>query len=64
MKAGLLAISFDCGDAAKLADFWAAAFGRSVAAGATAESARIAIGDPDQAPQPTSVGCRTSGLAS
>jgi predicted enzyme related to lactoylglutathione lyase len=49
MTAGLLAISFDCADAAKLADFWAAAFGRSVAAGASAGSARIAIGDADTA---------------
>jgi predicted enzyme related to lactoylglutathione lyase len=46
MSADLLAISFDCADAAKLADFWAAAFGREVAPGATAESARVAIGEP------------------
>jgi predicted enzyme related to lactoylglutathione lyase len=45
MTNGLLAISFDCADAATLADFWAAAFGRSVAPGGTAESARVAVGD-------------------
>ena len=49
MTQDLLAISFDCADAAKLADFWAAAFGRSVAPGGSPESARIAIGDPDGA---------------
>jgi predicted enzyme related to lactoylglutathione lyase len=49
MTDGLLAISFDCADAGKVADFWAAAFRRSVAPGASAESARIAIGDPDTA---------------
>jgi Glyoxalase-like domain len=41
----LLAISFDCADAAKLADFWAAASSRLVAPGASAESARVAGGD-------------------
>lgn len=46
MNTDLLAISFDCADAAKLADFWAAAFGREVAPGASAESARIPIGEP------------------
>ena len=45
MTDSLLAISFDCSDAAKLADFWAAAFSRSVAHGASAESARVAVGD-------------------
>ena len=50
MNAGLLAISVDCSDAAKLADFWAAAFGRSVASGASAGSARIAIGDAAAGP--------------
>ena len=49
MTNGLMAISFDCADAAKVADFWAAAFGRSVASGASAESARVAIGGPDTA---------------
>ena len=43
MTNSLLAISFDCADAAKLADFWAAAFRRSVAPGASAESARVAV---------------------
>jgi predicted enzyme related to lactoylglutathione lyase len=46
MAADLLAISIDCTDAAKLANFWAAAFGREVAPGASAESARLAIGEP------------------
>jgi predicted enzyme related to lactoylglutathione lyase len=45
MTNGLLAISFDCADAAKLADFWAAAFSRSVAPGASVQSARVAVGD-------------------
>jgi Glyoxalase-like domain len=45
MTIGLIAISFDCADAVKLADFWAAALGRSVAAGGGAESARVAAGD-------------------
>ncbi len=49
MTNGLMAISFDCADAAKVADFWAAALGRSVAQGASAESARVAIGGPDTA---------------
>jgi predicted enzyme related to lactoylglutathione lyase len=46
MTADLLAISIDCADAAKLANFWAAAFGREVAPGASAESARVAIAEP------------------
>ncbi|HEY2314931.1 MAG TPA: VOC family protein [Streptosporangiaceae bacterium] len=46
MIASLLAISFDCTDAVKLADFWAAAFGRSVVPGGSPESARVAVVDP------------------
>ncbi len=49
MTNSLLAISFDCADAAKLADFWAAAFGTTVGTGASPESARVAVEDAARA---------------
>lgn len=45
MDLALFALSIDCRDAGKLAAFWAAALGRLVEPGATAESAAIAPGD-------------------
>jgi Glyoxalase-like domain len=45
MTVSVLALSVDCADAAKLAGFWAAALGRQVEPGASAESARIGTGD-------------------
>ena len=45
MALSLFALSIDCGDAGKLAAFWAAALGRPVEPGATPESAAIASGD-------------------
>src|SRR5713101_4944150 len=47
MTLALLSLSIDCGDAGKLAAFWAAALGRPVDPGATPESAAIAPGDSD-----------------
>ena len=44
MALALLALSIDCGDAAKLAAFWAAALGRPADPGATPESAAITPG--------------------
>jgi Glyoxalase-like domain len=61
MALSLFALSFDCGDAGKLAAFWAAALGRLVEPGATPESAAIAPGDSTprllfhQVPEPKSV---------
>lgn len=64
MALALLALSIDCGDAGKLAAFWAAALGRPVDPGATPESAAIAPGDSGvtsprllfhQVPEPKSV---------
>ena len=45
MALALFALSIDCGDADKLAAFWAAALGRPVEPGATPESAAIAPGE-------------------
>lgn len=45
MTVSVLALSVDCADAAKLAGFWAAALGRQVEPGASAESARVGTGD-------------------
>jgi hypothetical protein len=45
MAIEVLALSFDCADAARLAQFWADVLGRTVSPGATTESARIAAGD-------------------
>ena len=45
MALALLALSIDCGDAGKLAAFWAAALGRPADPGATPESAAITPGD-------------------
>jgi Glyoxalase-like domain len=45
MALALLALSIDCGDADKLAAFWAAALGRPADPGATPESAAITPGD-------------------
>jgi Glyoxalase-like domain len=45
MAIEVLALSFDCADAARLAQFWADVLGRPVNPGATAESARIASVD-------------------
>jgi predicted enzyme related to lactoylglutathione lyase len=45
MALALFALSVDCGDAGKLAAFWAAALGRAVEPGATPESAAIAPDD-------------------
>jgi predicted enzyme related to lactoylglutathione lyase len=41
MTISVMALSFDCADAAKLAGFWAAALGREVETGASAGSARV-----------------------
>jgi predicted enzyme related to lactoylglutathione lyase len=41
MSADLYAITFDCGDAAGLAEFWSGVLGRPVADGASAEMASI-----------------------
>jgi predicted enzyme related to lactoylglutathione lyase len=45
MALALSALSVDCGDAGKLAAFWAAALGRLVEPGAASESAAIAPDD-------------------
>jgi predicted enzyme related to lactoylglutathione lyase len=45
MSITLLAVSFDCTDAARVAGFWAAAFDRKVADGATPESAAVTVDD-------------------
>jgi hypothetical protein len=45
MAISIYATSFDAGDAATLAAFWAAALGRDLNAGATAESASLAAGN-------------------
>jgi hypothetical protein len=45
MTVSVLALSVDCADAANLAGFWAAALGRQVEPGASAESARVGTGD-------------------
>jgi hypothetical protein len=42
----LYAVTLDCSDAARLADFWAGALKRPVDAGATEEFASIGLGDP------------------
>jgi predicted enzyme related to lactoylglutathione lyase len=64
MTLALLALSIDCGDAGKLAAFWAAALGRPVDPDATPESAAIAPDDSGvtgprlsfhQVPEPKSV---------
>jgi Glyoxalase-like domain len=61
MALTLLALSIDCGDAAKLAAFWAAALGRPADPGATPESAAITPGATGprllfhQGPQPKTV---------
>jgi hypothetical protein len=64
MAPALLALSIDCGDAGKLATFWAAALGRPVDPGATPESAAVAPSDSGatgprllfhQVPEPKSV---------
>lgn len=61
MALSLFALSIDCGDAGKLAAFWAAALGRPVEPGATPESAAIAPDDSmprllfHQVPEPKSV---------
>jgi hypothetical protein len=47
MAIDVLAVSIDCADAGRLAQFWADVLGRPVIPGATAESARI--GAPDKA---------------
>jgi Glyoxalase-like domain len=64
MALALLALSIDCGDAGKLATFWAAVLGRPVDPGATPESAAITPADSGvtgprllfhQVPEPKSV---------
>jgi len=45
MALALLALSIDCGNAGKLAAFWAAALSRPADPGATPESAAITPGD-------------------
>jgi predicted enzyme related to lactoylglutathione lyase len=64
MALALVAITVDCGDAAKLAEFWAAALGRPVEPGATPERAAVAPDDSgatgprlafQQVPEPKSV---------
>jgi len=51
MTTPLLAVSFDCADAAKAAAFWAAALGRAVQDGASPQSARVVPAEAaDQGP--------------
>jgi hypothetical protein len=45
MAIEVLALTIDCADAAKLAQFWAEALGRTVNPGATEQRARIAAAD-------------------
>jgi hypothetical protein len=45
MSIDLIAVSFDCADAARVAGFWAAVLDRKIADGATPESASIAVDD-------------------
>jgi predicted enzyme related to lactoylglutathione lyase len=46
MTTTLYAVTFDCGDAAALAGFWAGVLGRSVDDGATPEFASIGLESP------------------
>ena len=46
MSVNLLAVSFDCADAARLAAFWGQALERPVDAGGTEEFAAIGLGGP------------------
>jgi hypothetical protein len=50
MAIEVLALTIDCTDAAKLAQFWAEALGRPVNAGATEQRARIAAVDVTTGP--------------
>jgi predicted enzyme related to lactoylglutathione lyase len=45
MPMNVIAVSYDCADAAKTAAFWAAALGREVEPGASPASARVAAAD-------------------
>jgi Glyoxalase-like domain len=49
MSSSLLAVTFDCADAAALARFWADVLGRPVAEGATSGQAVLLAGDGDTA---------------
>jgi hypothetical protein len=46
MSVSLYAVTLDCADAGKLADFWSQALGRPVDDGATEEFAAIGLADP------------------
>jgi glyoxalase superfamily protein len=53
MAIALIAVSYDCADAGKLAQFWAEALGRSVSPGASPERAAVTADDPAAGPQIT-----------
>ena len=48
MSSKLIAITFDCNDAGKLAGFWSEALGRAVDSDANEDFAAIGFGDPTQ----------------
>jgi hypothetical protein len=51
MAIALMAVSYDCADAGKVAQFWAGALGRPVSPGASPERAVVTADDPGAGPQ-------------